>query len=91
MKHYIDMIRQFGAPNGLCSSITESKHIEAVKEPYCRSNQNQPLGRILLTNQRLDKISATRSNFMACGMLERHILNDAILPRPEANNNGKYF
>ena len=34
MKHYIDMIRLYGAPNGLCSSITESKHIKAIKEPY---------------------------------------------------------
>jgi len=34
MKHYVDLIRMFGAPNGLCSSITGSKHIKAVKEPY---------------------------------------------------------
>jgi hypothetical protein len=31
--HYLALIRAFGAPNGLCSSITESKHIKAVKEP----------------------------------------------------------
>ncbi|KAI6029521.1 hypothetical protein PISMIDRAFT_101462 [Pisolithus microcarpus 441] len=31
MKHYHYLIFQFGAPNGLCSSITESKHIKAVK------------------------------------------------------------
>ena len=29
--HYIHL---FGAPNGLRSSITESKHIKAVKEPW---------------------------------------------------------
>ncbi|KAG1807397.1 hypothetical protein EV424DRAFT_1647048 [Suillus variegatus] len=29
--HYILLIRLFGAPNGLCSSITETKHIKAVK------------------------------------------------------------
>jgi hypothetical protein len=34
MKHYSDMIHMFGAPNGLCSSITELKHIKAIKEPY---------------------------------------------------------
>ena len=38
MKHYPDMIHLFGAPNGLCSSITEFKHIKAMKEPYCCSN-----------------------------------------------------
>ncbi|TFK32967.1 hypothetical protein BDQ12DRAFT_700969 [Crucibulum laeve] len=27
--HYHHLIQQFGAPNGLCSSITESKHIKA--------------------------------------------------------------
>ncbi|KAG1751047.1 hypothetical protein EDB19DRAFT_1268490 [Suillus lakei] len=35
LQHYARMIRLFGAPNGLCSSITESKHIKAVKEPWC--------------------------------------------------------
>ncbi|KAF8811771.1 hypothetical protein BYT27DRAFT_7252478 [Phlegmacium glaucopus] len=29
MKHYRLLIQLFGAPNGLCSSITESKHIKA--------------------------------------------------------------
>ena len=32
--HYMCLIRAFGAPNGLCSSITESKHIVVVKEPW---------------------------------------------------------
>ncbi|KAH8988448.1 hypothetical protein EDB86DRAFT_2828954 [Lactarius hatsudake] len=60
MHHYPDMIRFFGAPNGLCSSITEAKHIKAVKEPWHRSNRNKPLKQMLLTNQRLDKLMAAR-------------------------------
>ena len=76
MKHYIDMIQLFGAPNGLCSSITELKHIKAVKEPYRHSNRNQPLGQMLLTNQRLDKLAAVRSNFTVWGMLDSPILAD---------------
>ena len=32
--HYMCLIRAFGAPNGLCSSIMESKHIVVVKEPW---------------------------------------------------------
>jgi hypothetical protein len=32
--HYIHSIHLFGSPNGLCSSITESKHIKAIKEPW---------------------------------------------------------
>src|ERR1700760_691465 len=42
--HYCALIRLFGAPNGICSSITESKHIQAVKDPWQCSNCNRPLG-----------------------------------------------
>ncbi|KAF8545534.1 hypothetical protein OG21DRAFT_1492301 [Imleria badia] len=38
MKHYVDTIQLFGAPNSLCSSITESKHIKTIKELYRQSN-----------------------------------------------------
>ncbi|KAI0309213.1 hypothetical protein OF83DRAFT_1019582, partial [Amylostereum chailletii] len=62
-------LQLFGAPNGLCSSITESKHIKAVKDPYRRTNHNKPLGQMLLINQRLDKLTADRSDFTARNML----------------------
>ncbi|KAJ6602598.1 hypothetical protein DFH09DRAFT_899515, partial [Mycena vulgaris] len=42
------------ATNGLCSSITESKHIKAVKKPYRHLNHN----RLLVANQCLDKLGA---------------------------------
>ncbi|PBK62152.1 hypothetical protein ARMSODRAFT_990497 [Armillaria solidipes] len=45
MVHYHQNIIDFGAPNGVCSSITESRHITAM----------------LLTNQRLDKLYAQRA------------------------------
>lgn len=70
MTHYADSIRLFGAPNGLCSSITESKHIKAVKEPWRRTNRYQPLNQILYINQRLDKLYAMRTDFTNRGMLE---------------------
>ena len=38
LKHYRRNIENFGAPNGLCSSITELKHIAAIKKPWQRSN-----------------------------------------------------
>lgn len=44
MTHYRELIEQFGSPNGLCSSITEAKHIKAVKEPWRRSNHYEVLG-----------------------------------------------
>ncbi|KAG1720956.1 uncharacterized protein EDB91DRAFT_1240357 [Suillus paluster] len=45
--HYILLIRLYGAPNGLCSSITETKHIKAVKEPWRRSSRYKALGQML--------------------------------------------
>jgi hypothetical protein len=69
MDHYYFLIRLFGAPNGLCSSITESMHIRAVKEPWRRSNRNQALGQMIVTNQRLDQLAAARTDFEDRGML----------------------
>ncbi|KIL58389.1 hypothetical protein M378DRAFT_86568 [Amanita muscaria Koide BX008] len=77
LTHYCTLIRKFGAPNGLCSSITESKHIAAVKEPWRRSSRFNALSQMLLTNQRLDKLAACSVVFKA------HELEDiAPLPAP---------
>ncbi|KZP04646.1 hypothetical protein FIBSPDRAFT_915040 [Athelia psychrophila] len=46
-----------------------SMHIRAVKEPYRRSSHFQALGQMLLTNQRLDKLAACRTDFFERGML----------------------
>ncbi|KAF8815688.1 hypothetical protein BYT27DRAFT_7079395 [Phlegmacium glaucopus] len=67
--HYRKNIEDFGAPNGLCSSITESRHITAVKKPWQCSNRYVALGQMLITNQPLDKLTAAWNNFVACGML----------------------
>ncbi|KAI6017315.1 hypothetical protein BKA83DRAFT_4465202 [Pisolithus microcarpus] len=78
MKHYVELIRQFGAPNGLCSSMTENKHIRAVKKPYRRSNKYKALGQMILTNQRLDKLAASRADFTARGMMNGTCLSAAL-------------
>ena len=70
MVHYRLHIENFGAPNGLCSSITESKHIVAVKKPWRRSNRYEALGQMIKTNERLDKLAAARVDFTERGMLE---------------------
>jgi len=62
-------VQLYGAPNELCSSITESKHIKAVKEPWRRSSHFEALGQMLLTNHRLDKLAACRIDFKSRGML----------------------
>jgi hypothetical protein len=73
--HYVKLIRAFGAPNGLCSSITESMHIKAVKEPWRRSSRFEALGQMLLTNQRLAKLAAARIDFSDRGMLRGTLLS----------------
>lgn len=78
MVHYFHLVRAFGAPNGLCSSITESKHIKAVKEPWRRSNRYDALGQMLLINQRLDKLAASRADFAARGMLKGTCLSSVL-------------
>ena len=68
--HYLRSIILFGSPNGLCSSITESKHIKAVKKPWRRSNRYNALPQMLLTNMRQDKLAAARSVFVQKGMMQ---------------------
>lgn len=78
LTHYADNIRLFGAPNGLCTSITEAKHIKAIKEPWRRTNRHHPLNQILYINQRVDKLSAMRTDFTSRGMLEPTGLRAAL-------------
>lgn len=83
MRHYCEHIRNFGAPNGLCSSITESKHIIAVKKPWRRSSRNHPLGEMLKTNERLDKLAAARVDFQSRGMLSGSVLTNTFIEPPD--------
>ena len=78
MVHYHDHIENFGSPNGLCSLITESKHITAVKRPWRRSNKHIALPQILKCNERLDKLATTRADFTARSMLVELCLIQAI-------------
>ncbi|KAK7019693.1 hypothetical protein VNI00_017993 [Paramarasmius palmivorus] len=69
LKHYPRSIRLFGSPNGLCSSITESKHIKAVKEPWRRSNRYNAMSQMTASLSRIDKLTAAHQAFHARGML----------------------
>ncbi|KAJ6621814.1 hypothetical protein B0H10DRAFT_2162891 [Mycena sp. CBHHK59/15] len=69
LTHYHYLIQEFGAPNGLCSSITESKHIKAVKQPWRRSSRYEALSQMLTINDRLDKLEAARVDFVDRGMM----------------------
>ena len=69
MVHYRQHIENFGAPNGLCSSITESKHITTVKRPWRRSSRYNAIKQIVQVNQRMEKLTAARVNFVSQGIL----------------------
>jgi hypothetical protein len=78
LKHYRHHIENFGAPNGLCSSITESKHITAVKKPWRRSSRYEALKQMLTINMRNDKMAAARADFSSRGMLQGTCLGEAL-------------
>lgn len=88
----VGSFRNTAPPNGLCSSITESKHIKAVKELWRRTNHHNALGQMFLINQRLNKLAAMQVDFTARGMLDGPTAFDAGLLRdaapPDANANG---
>ena len=69
LKHYYNSIHLFGSPNGLCSSITESKHIKAVKDPWRRSNRYHALIQMLRIITRMEKMSALQQIFSDHKML----------------------
>jgi hypothetical protein len=78
--HYLTSITLFGSPNGLCSSITESKHIKAVKEPWRRSSRFKALIQMLRTINRLEKLAALRRRFLRedllTGSTAAHFVSD---------------
>ncbi|KAH6904373.1 hypothetical protein BKA70DRAFT_1193076 [Coprinopsis sp. MPI-PUGE-AT-0042] len=69
LKHFLTSIPLFGSPNGLCSSITESCHISAVKEPWRRSSRYNALSQMLTIITRLDKMSTFRRILARNGLL----------------------
>ena len=78
LTHCHHHIKKFGAPNGLSSSITKSKHITAVKKPWHQSSRYKALGQMLTINTRNDKLAAARIDFSSCGMLRGTCLSDAL-------------
>jgi hypothetical protein len=87
LKHYRCHIENFGAPNGLCSSITESKHITAVKKPWRRSSRYEALQQMLTINTRNDKLAAARVDFSSRGMLRGTCLGEVLQFWNNVSNN----
>jgi hypothetical protein len=92
--HYYRSIQLFGSPNGLCSSITESKHIKAVKEPWRRSSHYKALKQMLVTISRLEKLASASRVFSRVGMMEgttssyTAMILRGELPQPRATDEG---
>jgi hypothetical protein len=83
--HYVRKIELFGSPNGVCSSIMESMHITAVKEPWRRSSHFNPLLQMIKTISRQDKLDALRHVFENRGMLEgtmSHYISEVMAGNP---------
>jgi len=79
MTHYPKHIQNFGAPNGLCSSITESKHIATVKRPWRRSSRYNAIHQIMLTNRHMEKLTAARVRFTTQGLLKSPTWQPCVL------------
>ena len=77
--HYVRSIQLFGSPNGLCSSITESRHITAVKRPWRASSRHHPLGQIIRRNTRLSKLAAAQVEFGRRNMLYEDAVTHSLL------------
>ena len=86
LQHFHEQITLFGAPNGLSTSITESRHKDLVKKPYRRSNHFKALGQMLLTNQRQDKLAALHGRLSSQGLLDTPLLPEGIEAIPMGGN-----
>ena len=86
LQHFHEQITLFGAPNGLSTSITESRHKDLVKKPYRRSSHFEALGQMLLTNQRQDKLYALHARLSSQGLLDVPLLPEGIEAVPMGEN-----
>jgi hypothetical protein len=75
--HYTDNICLFGALPGLDSSITESKHIKAIKEPWRKLNRNSTVKQMITKNCRLSQMAALQVKF-ACQAMLAHVEVEGI-------------
>ncbi|KAH9923725.1 uncharacterized protein BXZ73DRAFT_91410 [Epithele typhae] len=80
--HFPQAIILFGALIRLSTSITESKHIEAVKRPWRASNRSDALPQVLTRLIRVSKLNALRVELGRSGLLEGEI-TDWALREPE--------
>lgn len=76
--HYVYLICKYVSLNGICSSITENKHIKGVKEPWQQSNKWEAMHQMLVTNQHMNKLAALCTLFKSCGLLKGTCLSNVL-------------
>lgn len=69
LSHFPLLIPSFGAPNGLCSSITELRHVKAVKRTWRRSSRFKAIVQMLHAILCLEKLANLHCTFKKAGML----------------------
>jgi hypothetical protein len=72
--HFGPNIKRFGSANGLCTTLTESKHRKVIKEPWRRSSHYEALPQMLQINSRLDQLRAC-----AVAFRKRTQLRDSLI------------
>lgn len=56
LQHYIDSIRLFGTVNNYSTETTERLHIVYAKNPYRKTNHNEPLPQMTGNMERIEKV-----------------------------------
>ncbi|KAI4294538.1 hypothetical protein EV122DRAFT_271411, partial [Schizophyllum commune] len=84
--HYVHVIQEFGALNGGYARLSLSRRIFAPsKKPWRRSNRYNALRQMPVINERIDKLTACRTDFESRRMLSaRHRSIAYDLPLPAA-------
>jgi hypothetical protein len=72
--HFRSNIENYGSPNGLCTTLVESKHRKVIKEPWRRSSHHEPLPQMLKINTRLDQLKACAVAFRKRGQLDESLM-----------------
>jgi hypothetical protein len=78
LMHYPSKIKHFTSPNGVCSSITESMHITAVKKPWWHSNRNNTLPQIMQTISQLYRLNTLHKVYNNRDMLDGKLSDYAL-------------
>jgi hypothetical protein len=76
--HFLPNIKRFGSANGLCTTLTESKHRKVIKEPWRRSSHYEALLQMLKINSRLDQIKTCAVAFRKRGQLKDSLITWAM-------------